>query len=321
MFGEVAEDVSQPLLSHFMTHDDVQGVLDFPFQMAAMRFAANSARPTTCATSSSTTTGSPTATRTSTNLPTFLGNHDRGPRRDVPAQREPGATEAELLARDRLAHALMYFSRGNPVIYYGDEQGFTGAGGDQDSRQDMFPSPVPQYNNLSDPITGDDGAGKNDNIGSDETPMDDNFDPGHPLYQEMARLADVTRRHPALRDGAQQHRYSSPRRASTRSRARATREYVVALNNAEQPASAAVPTFMARGEWEQVYGDGAARLRSGSDKRLSVDRGPLSAVVYRAKDRLPRSRQAPGVVARRARPRAVTGSRSAPTSSATRSTR
>ena len=52
----------------------------------------------------------------------------------------PGATEAELLARDRLAHALMYFSRGNPVVYYGDEQGFTGAGGDQDARQDMFPS-------------------------------------------------------------------------------------------------------------------------------------------------------------------------------------
>ena len=34
----------------------------------------------------------------------------------------------------------MYFSRGNPVVYYGDEQGFTGAGGDQDARQDMFPS-------------------------------------------------------------------------------------------------------------------------------------------------------------------------------------
>ena len=62
----------------------------------------------------------------------------------------PGATEAELLARDRLAHELMYFSRGNPVVYYGDEQGFTGAGGDQDARQDMFPSQSPQYNNLDD---------------------------------------------------------------------------------------------------------------------------------------------------------------------------
>ena len=103
----------------------------------------------------------------------------------------------------------MYFSRGNPVVYYGDEQGFTGAGGDQDARQDMFPSQSLQYNNLSDPIPGDDGAGNNDDIGSDETPMHDNFDSGHPLYQELAGLAAVTKRNPTLRNGAQQSRYSS----------------------------------------------------------------------------------------------------------------
>ena len=36
------------------------------------------------------------------------------------------------------------------------------------------------------------------------------FDPGDPLHREPARLAELTRRHPALRDGAQQHRFSSP---------------------------------------------------------------------------------------------------------------
>ena len=35
---------------------------------------------------------------------------------------------------------------GTPVIYYGDEQGFTGDGGDRDARQDMMPSLVPSYN-------------------------------------------------------------------------------------------------------------------------------------------------------------------------------
>ena len=35
MFGEVAEDFSHELLSHYVTHDDVQGVLDFLFQVAA----------------------------------------------------------------------------------------------------------------------------------------------------------------------------------------------------------------------------------------------------------------------------------------------
>ena len=108
----------------------------------------------------------------------------------------------------------MYFSRGNPVVYYGDEQGFTGAGGDQDARQDMFASKDPEYDN-----TGDD-AGLNDNIGSDETPMDDNFDPGHPLYQEVAQLAGDH----APAPGAARRRAAAPllverRRACTRSRA------------------------------------------------------------------------------------------------------
>src|SRR3954447_11045702 len=71
-----------------------------------------------------------------------------------------GASEAELLQRDKLAHALLYTSRGNPVVYFGDEQGFTGAGNDQAARQDMFASEDPEYDNV-----GDD-AGKNDDIGS-----------------------------------------------------------------------------------------------------------------------------------------------------------
>ena len=57
----------------------------------------------------------------------------------------PGSTDAEQVARDQLAHELMYFSRGNPVIYYGDEQGFTGDGDDRRSRQDMFETQTPSY--------------------------------------------------------------------------------------------------------------------------------------------------------------------------------
>ncbi len=210
----------------------------------------------------------------------------------------PGAPESELLARDKLAHALMYLSRGNPVVYYGDEQGFTGAGGDQDARQDMFPSQSPQYNNLSDPVDGDDGAGKNDNIGSDETPMDDNFDRGHALYRELAGLAAVTKRHPALRDGAQQHRYSSSSAgvyAFSRIDRSRKHEYVVALNNSEQAASASVPTFVPDSKWEKVWGSGASALRTARDKELDVALAPLSAVVYRAEKHIPRSRQAPSV--------------------------
>ena len=39
----------------------------------------------------------------------------------------------------------MFLTRGQPVTYYGDEQGFIGAGGDKDARQDMFATKTKQY--------------------------------------------------------------------------------------------------------------------------------------------------------------------------------
>jgi alpha-amylase len=298
MFGEVAEDFSRPITSHYMTHDDVQGVLDFPFQTAATRFAAGSAPTDDLRDFFVDDDWYTDGDSNVYNLPTFLGNHDRGRIGMFVRDANPGASEAELLQRDELAHALMYLSRGNPVVYYGDEQGFTGAGGDQDARQDMFPSQDLQYNNLSDPIPGDDGAGNNDDIGSDATPMDDNFDPSHPLYRELARLAAITRRNSALRNGAEQSRYSSAEAgiyAFSRIDGLHRYEYVVALNNAEHAASASIPTFVPRSRWEKVYGDGPERLWSGGDKRLEVTLAPLSTVVYRAQKHIPRSHAAPPI--------------------------
>ena len=107
-----------------------------------------------------------------------------------------GASDAELLARSRLAHALMFFARGQPVVYYGDEQGFTGDGGDKDAREDMFANAVPVYED-------------NDLIGTDETTSDDNFDPSHPLFKAIRQYANLYHHHPALRTGAQIHRFSS----------------------------------------------------------------------------------------------------------------
>ena len=257
------------------------------------------------------------------NLPTFLGNHDRGRVGMFLRNANPGASEAELLARDRLAHALMYFSRGNPVVYYGDEQGFTGAGGDQDSRQDMFPSQSPQYNNLSDPIPGDDGAGKNDDIGSDETPMDDNFDPAHPLYQELARLARVTRRHPTLRE----RRPAAPvlvgrRRASTRFRGSSFTARV--RRRAQQRRARRV------GVGPDLHGArrvGAAlrrRPRSAAHRQRPAARTSPSGRSRRSCT-APRSGSRAAIRRRRLAGRAgrpaATGSRCAPTSPATRSTR
>jgi alpha-amylase len=156
----------------------------------------------------------------------------------------------------------------------------------------MFPSQDLEYDNQ-----GDD-AGKNDDIGSDATPMDDNFDPQHPLYKEIARLAKLTREHPALRDGAQQHRYSSAEAgiyAFSRISRDEQREYVVALNNAETPKTATIPTYMASSRFDRLFGDGPAALTSDADRGLEVTVPALSAVVYEAAHKLPRSDEAPSV--------------------------
>jgi glycosidase len=284
MFGEVF-DTTRPFTSHFTTHDRVQAVLDFPFQAAAQGFAAGSQPTDALRDFFEADDWYTDADSNVYQLPTFLGNHDMGRIGMFVRNANGGASDSELLARDRLAHELMYLSRGNPVIYYGDEQGFTGDGGDQLARQDMFPSRVPQYND-------------DDLIGTDATTADPNFDRSHPLYRAIGDVARLTQRHEALRDGAQQHRWSTSGPgiyAFSRLDRRDQREYVVALNNAESAQTAAIPTYAAERSFERVYGSGARRLETDGDRRLHVTVAPLSAVVYEAHGRIPRSKAAPSI--------------------------
>ena len=278
MFGEVF-DTTKTFTSHFTTHDKVQAVIDFPFQAAAQRFAAASG-PTSALRDFF--VGDDWYTDADSNvyqLPTFLGNHDMGRIGLFVRQANSGASDDEVFDRDRLAHELMYFARGNPVIYYGDEQGFVGDGGDQDARQDMFPSAVDDLQR--------------------RRPDRDRLDDGgrelrhqtHPLFSAIRSLADVTKAHPALRNGPQQSRYSTDGAgiyAFSRLDRASGREYVVALNNSEQEQTAFIPTSAGRrAAFSRVYGDGAAAARTDAGRRLSVTVPPLSTVVYRSDARDP----------------------------------
>ena len=130
------------------------------------------------------------------------------------------------MARAELAHALVYFSRGIPLVYYGDEQGFTGDGGDKDARQDMMPSQVPSYND-------------DDLIGTAATTADANFDMTHPLFQTFADYAQLREAHGALRQGAQIQRYSEGGAglyAFSRIDPTEQVEYLVVFNNSESAA-------------------------------------------------------------------------------------
>ena len=285
MFGEVF-DTSRPATSHFTTQDRVQAVLDFPFQAAAQRFAADSGSAGGLREFFHGDDWYTDADSNAYQLPTFLGNHDMGRIGLFLRNANGGASDQEIFERDRLAHELMYFSRGNPVVYYGDEQGFVGDGGDQDARQDMFPSQVATYND-------------DDLIATGATTAQSNFDASHPLYRAIGALATVAREHPALRTGPQQVRSSADGPgvfAFSRLDRAGGREYVVALNNAESAKTAFVPTSAARGAgFERVYGDGPGSVSTDPGRRLRVTVPALSTVVYRSTAPIPRSEAAPEI--------------------------
>ena len=208
---------------------------------------------------------SPTADSNASDLVTFLGNHDMGRfGYFLNLDNNSSLSDAEMLARDKLAHALLYFARGVPVVYYGDEQGFTGDGGDKDARQDMMPSQVASYN--------DDKL-----IGTTATTAADNFDPTHPLYQTFTKYAALRAANKALRTGAQIQRVSSGA-AGIYAFSRIDRdekiEYVVALNNSDAAAAANVPTFYAAGEqFDPLYIEGSnvtTTLTTDANGALSV---------------------------------------------------
>lgn len=295
MFGEVY-DANPAAMSRYTTEGGLQATIDFGFQARAQGFATG--RPTTEL--RDLFAGDDHYTDADSNaysLPTFLGNHDMG--RIGRFVQQTGAGAGEQLDRALLAHDLMYLTRGQPVVYYGDEQGFTGDGGDKDARQDMFASQVSSYND-------------DDLIGTDATTAEENFDPDHPIYRRLAELAALRDEHPALADGAQIHRYASDDAgvyAFSRIDADEQVEYVVATNNSTDAQAVSFATFNPRTTFQPVWPASATSTRSDAQGRVTVTVPPLSAVVWRAPKPLKPSTDAPEVRFRMPGPGGTVGGR------------
>ncbi|WP_031014096.1 pullulanase-type alpha-1,6-glucosidase, partial [Streptomyces sp. NRRL F-5727] len=270
MFGEVYS-ADTTVTAPYVTRGRLDATLDFPFQDAARAFASQGAGADRLARVFADDFRYTTDKANAYEQVTFLGNHDMGRFGTFLKQDNPDASDAELVRRARLANELMFLSRGNPVVYSGDEQGFTGAGGDKDARQTLFGSQVADY--LDD-----------DQLGTDRTHASDAYDTGHPVYRSIAALSKLTREHPALRDGVQRERHAEGSvYAATRTDARQRVEYLVAANSATEPKTVEVPVDSAA--FHTLYGgQGAVTAKDG---KVTVTVPALSTLVLRADAPLP----------------------------------
>ncbi|MEU2452666.1 pullulanase-type alpha-1,6-glucosidase [Streptomyces sp. NPDC012765] len=267
MFGEVYS-ADTAVTSPYVTRGKLDATLDFPLQDAIRAYASQGAGADRLASVLRDDYRYTSGKANAYEQVTFLGNHDMGRFGTFLKQDRPGAGEQELLDRYRLANELMFFSRGNPVIYSGDEQGFTGAGGDKDARQPLFASQVADY--LDD-----------DQLATVRTHASDAYDPGHPLYRQISALSKLTKAHPALRDGVQSERFSDGSvHAFARTDTRTRTEYLVAANN--DAASRTVEIDAPAGaQYRTLYG-GTALLRASAAGKLTVPVPALGSVVLQA---------------------------------------
>ncbi|NMM33718.1 MAG: pullulanase-type alpha-1,6-glucosidase [Phycicoccus sp.] len=292
-FGEVY-DSSPAVMSQFTTKAKLPATLDFGFQANALAFAQG--KPTTGLRDLYAADDYYTDTDSNAyELPTFLGNHDMG--RVAMMLKGSGSTGADLMARTKLANDLMFLTRGQPVVYYGDEQGFIGGGGDKDARQDMFATKVTQY--AGEEILGGTAGSK------------DRFDTKAPLYQQISALATLRAANPGLADGAQIHRYASDGAgiyAFSRVDSATGREYLVVANNSTTAKSATFATFGKNATFNPIYG-GDTEVMSGKDTRVTVTAPALSVSVWKAQAHLPDRESAPATWVTSPQPGAVVGGR------------
>ena len=226
IFGEVSESdiLSGPLAWH-TREGGFPSVLDFAFHQVAIQTVAGKGATALWEKMLQGDALYVQGEATARQLPTFISNHDNGRFATFVRRAFPAASEQEVLDRVTLGHAMMLTLRGAPTLYYGDEQGFSGDGGDQDAREDMFGSKVAIYND-------------NRLVGTDATTATPRFDPSHSLYRTIASLARLRTAHPALRRGKQVVRARSEEPglfALSRFDPDTGAEYLIAFNTSTAP--------------------------------------------------------------------------------------
>lgn len=279
-FGEVAnEALDIHLLSEFSTHMPLDTTLDFGFFVAARNFVSKGGPADQLA---EVLQRDDLYTDHDSNIhstTTFIGNHDAGRFGYFLMQDNPGAPPELLMDLVKLGHGLLFLSRGQPVLYYGDEQGMVGRGGhDMQARESMFASRAPDFRQAT-------------LLGTNRTGADDKYDQSHPFYRFFAQLAGLRAGHAALRTGAMIPRATGDPAVFAFSRIDRGEqvEFLVALNNSRRERLAvAVPTSQPAGAAFRPLFDSAAGLvegppvRTDAAGRLAIELAPRQFAVWHA---------------------------------------
>lgn len=270
IFGEVATGLEPARLAEHTRVDKLPAVLDFGFAYAVIDAIA----------------GGPTADLQKLffvdpiyeggeagagQLPTFLGNHDMGRFAMFLKKKLPNASDDELLKRVILGHAMLLTLRGVPTIYYGDEQGFDGPGGDQLSREDMFASKTPEYN-------------AERLIGTTKTTATPSFGTDNPIFRTIAELSRIRTGHPALTRGRQVSRAwgETPGLfAVSRFDPDTGAEILIAFNTSTAPVEAQVLVENGSTDFTALHGKCATRASAPGSLKVSL--APLDYVICEAK--------------------------------------
>jgi glycosidase len=269
IFGEVF-DYSTFNLMTYVRQNKIETLLDFPFQAKATEYASgySNAQTLTALFENDDYYTSPQSS--ASNLVTFLGNHDVGRVGYIIANKRLQPAD-QLLPRTNLANALMYFSRGIPVVYYGDEVGMTGSnsGKDQFARQDMFKTDIELWKNEVRvgglPI----GNGDAFSVTSQS-----------PVANYLIKLAEIRKSNPALANGPMLERHSKYALfVISKKDVAENREYLVAFNNSDTDEIVEVSTATSGGSWTQLLGKTEVTT---NQNKVSFVVPALSTIVLKA---------------------------------------
>lgn len=269
IFGE-AYEYNPFNLMEYVRRNKIQTVLDFPFQAKATEFASGYSNAPTLSMLFEKDDYYTSATSSASNLVTFLGNHDVG-RVGFIIGRKRLQPQGQLLPRANLANALLYFTRGIPAVYYGDEVGMTGSnsGNDQFARQDMFATEVELWKNET--RIGGTPIGDGDAFAATNT---------SPVAVYLKQISEIRRANPGLANGIMLTRYSvNSLFVVSKKDPVENREYIVAFNNSDTDESVEVTSATSSGGWQLLLGQSDTVM---SSNKVTFTVPALSTVIFKA---------------------------------------